>query len=137
MLLIGADHRGFALKAYLIKTLSTQCTDIGCHSDKRCDFNDVVKIMAESLNTFGVLICQTGLGMSICANRYKHIRAALCLNLDMTKLSREHLDANILIMPAKYIENNLALEMVKTFINTAPLGDPAYKIRLKKLMEGS
>ena len=135
---IGSDHRGFDLKNSIIKYLlgrddSIQINDLGCFYNIRCDYNDIVHKMHLAIQNFGILICNTGIGMSICANKYKNIRAALCLNTDMAKLSREHVDSNVLVLPAKYISIQDSNSIVDIFLKSTLIDDPFYLNRIKKI----
>ena len=96
--------------------------DLGVNNDKSVDYPDYAYSMAqifknESIN-FGILICGTGIGISIAANRFKHIRAALCHDVDTSKLARQHNNANIIVLGGRTIKPDLALRCVETFINT-------------------
>jgi ribose 5-phosphate isomerase B len=118
---IGADHSGFELKeklkVYLKEIKQIGTIDSGAFSDEPCDYPDIASIVCENLleeNTdFGILICGTGIGMSICANRNAGIRAALCTSVYMAKKSRQHNNANILILGSKitdFEESKLILD---------------------------
>ena len=134
---IGSDHRGFDLKNSIIKYLfgkeDIQVNDLGCFCNTRCDYNDIVHKMHLAIQHFGILICNTGIGMSVCANKYKNIRAALCLNTDMAQLSREHIDCNVLVLPAKYISIEDSNFIVDIFLKSNLIADPFYLNRIKKV----
>ncbi len=126
---IGADHGGFPLKepiSRLVGQLGHQLVDVGCFSEDSVDYPDFAdRVVAEinaDRNAKGILICGTGIGMSIAANRSPGIRAALCHDLFTTQMSREHNDANILCLGARVLEPNLALSMVELWLNTAFAG---------------
>jgi len=126
---IGADHRGFALKAGVITWLDAhgfEARDLGAHSAERCDALDIVKAMADDFNAhapqFGVLICGTGQAMAMTANRYAKLRAALCANTDTARLAREHNDANVLALGADFTAPDEALRILEMFLNTQALG---------------
>lgn len=125
-IVIGADHGGFELKeackdhlegltGYIVK-------DMGVFSPDPADYpmvaHDVARRVASGEYKRGILICGTGLGMSIVANRYKGVRAALCYNLYTARMGRLHNDANILVMGGRVIGVGLALEMVDLFLKT-------------------
>lgn len=122
---IGADHAGFELKeilSKLIKDSGHELTDMGTGSNCSVDYPDfaeaVAKAVSEGRYERGVLICGTGIGMSIVANKFKNIRAALCNDLFTAKMSRLHNDANILCMGARVIGTGLAKEILLTWLNT-------------------
>lgn len=122
---IGSDHAGFALKEYLKKNLSDEgyrFDDAGTHSSESVDYPDYIHPVAKKVNDgtskFGIIICGSGQGASMTANKYPHVRAALCYDIEITRLSRLHNDANIISLPGKFIDFHLAGEMVKTFLNT-------------------
>lgn len=120
---IASDHAGYELKELLKSDLSSSdLIDLGCDSNNSVNYPDFAhKISKEVLkdNSFkGILICGSGIGMSITANRYKGIRAALCFNEDLAKLSREHNDANILVLGARFIDDIQAKNIVNTWLQT-------------------
>ncbi len=125
-IIIGSDHGGFDLKesckAYLESSPDYVVTDIGVFSRDSADYPEVghkaARGVAEGKYLRGILICGTGLGMSIVANRYKGVRAALCHNLFTARMSRQHNDANILVMGGRVIGLGIALEMVELFLKT-------------------
>lgn len=121
---IGADHAGFALKAAVQDHLITehQITDCGTYSSEKTDYPIFAKMVCEHIlkhtDAIGILICATGIGMSIAANRYKGIRAALCRTVKDVKLARQHNNANILVLGASNTHNDEALNMIQTFMST-------------------
>lgn len=126
---LGADHGGFALKEIVKKHLEDkgfEVLDKGCYSTESVDYPVYAKAVANCILNeeadFGILICGTGIGISIAANRFKGIRAALCSNTTMAKLTREHNDANILALGARMTGDVLALEIVDEFLKTEFLG---------------
>ncbi|MCQ8212638.1 ribose 5-phosphate isomerase B [Cetobacterium somerae] len=126
---LGADHGGFALKEIVKKHLEDkgfEVLDKGCYSTESVDYPVYAKAVANSILNkeadCGILICGTGIGISIAANRFKGIRAALCSNTTMAKLTREHNDANILALGARMTGDILALEIVDEFLKTEFLG---------------
>ena len=126
---LGADHGGFALKEIVKKHLEDkgfEVLDKGCYSAESVDYPVYAKAVANSIldkeADYGILICGTGIGISIAANRFKGIRAALCSNTTMAKLTREHNDANILALGARMTGDILALEIVDEFLKTEFLG---------------
>ena len=136
---ISSDHAGFKLKEeikshLLKKKLSFQ--DLGPFNDDRVDYPDYAhkvarKVKANKSNV-GILVCGSGMGMNIAANRHKNIRAAQCFNLKSTKLSRLHNDANIITLGSRLLNKKLALNCVNTFLNTKFEGGRHSK-RIKKI----
>ena len=122
---IGCDHAGFPYKD-AIKTLLSQkgitVIDKGTHSLDSVDYPDFVHPVAELLEQnqaeLGVLICGSGNGVSMTANKHQTIRAALCWNEEIATLARQHNNANIISIPARFVSETLALKMVETFIST-------------------
>lgn len=122
---IGSDHKGFELKKELKEFLESKghkVFDLGTKTTDSVDYPDyaheVTEHLEENLSDFGILICGTGIGMSIAANRNSHIRAALCYTENMAKLSRAHNDANILVIGAKITAPDEAKAMLSTFLDT-------------------
>ncbi len=122
---LGCDHAGFLLKEYLKEQLSLEgyhFEDFGTFSKESVDYPDFIHPVARGINdgkyTRGIIICGSGNGVSIVANKYPKVRAALCWNEEIVKLSRLHNDANIIALPARFIEKEEALEFVKIFFNT-------------------
>ncbi len=120
---IGADHGGYKLKQALIQHLKKKrhkVIDAGAFSEESCDYplfaKNVSKLVSAKKVKMGMLICKSGLGMSIAANRAKGIRAALCHNVEMAKSSRRHNDANILVIGAKYVKKGIAKRMSDVFV---------------------
>ena len=136
---ISSDHAGFKLKEeikshLLKKKLSFQ--DLGPFNDDIVDYPDYAhkvarKVKANKSNV-GILVCGSGMGMNIAANRHKNIRAAQCFNLKSTKLSRLHNDANIITLGSRLLNKKLALNCVNTFLNTKFEGGRHIK-RIKKI----
>jgi ribose 5-phosphate isomerase B len=124
--IIGSDHAGFSLKeecrAFLEKSGDHKVMDLGVFSLLSTDYPKIAHEMAQAISkgeySRGILICGTGIGMSIVANRYKGVRAALCHNLYLVRMSRLHNDANILVMGGRVIGGGLAIEMVELFLET-------------------
>ncbi|OAA31912.1 ribose 5-phosphate isomerase [Kosmotoga arenicorallina S304] len=122
---IASDHAGYFLKQDLIpylKELGHDVKDLGTDSENSVDYPDFAKKLAEEIKTGtqdrGILICGTGIGMSIAANRYKGVRAALCLIPEMAELSRKHNDANVLVLAGRLMGVELARWVVKKFLDT-------------------
>ena len=123
---LGCDHGGYELKEKVKSHLEKkgyEVLDLGCHSTESVNYPVYGKAVGEAVAKkeadYGVVICGTGIGISIAANKVKGIRAALCMNTTMARLTREHNDANVLAFGARMVGDVLALEMVDTFLNTA------------------
>lgn len=128
-IILGSDHGGYSLKESIKKYLTErgiEVIDKGCYSQESVDYPVYAKLVADSINSkegdFGILVCGTGLGISIAANKVKGIRAALCYNTTVARLSREHNNANILALGGRMTGDVLAFEIVDTFLNTEFLG---------------
>jgi ribose 5-phosphate isomerase B len=125
-IIIGCDHAGFdlkeACKAHLESNTEHDVTDIGAYSRDSVEYPRIAHELARSIEKgefdSGILICGTGLGMSMVANRYKGVRAALCHNIYTARMSRLHNDANVLAMGGRVTVVGLALEMVDVFLAT-------------------
>ena len=141
---IGCDHRGLNLKQFIIK-LTTEAghsyKDFGCYTADPVDYPDIAQKVAEAVARgdfeFGILICDTGIGMSIAANKVKGIRAALCYDAFSSRRARQHNDANILCLGAEK-EANAVHEIIDTFL-TSQFEGGRHLSRLNKIkaMEGS
>jgi ribose 5-phosphate isomerase B len=125
-IIIGSDHAGYDMKeecrTFLENLLEYNVMDAGVYNRESSDYPNIAKKIAEAIANGeyyrGILICGSGIGMSITANRYKGVRAALCHNLYLARMSRQHNDANILVMGGRVIGSGLALEMVEIFLKT-------------------
>ncbi len=121
-IVIAADHAGFILKQKIIDYLiqkGYQVIDLGCGSEEAVDYPDYAQKLAKEVReNRGILVCGSGIGMSIAANRFSHIRAALCGDVLMAQLAREHNDANILVMGARVTTTEMALNCVNVFLTT-------------------
>ena len=122
---ISSDHAGFKLKESIKMYLSKKrlsFQDLGPSNDNKVDYPDyahkVAKKVKTSKNNVGILVCGSGTGMNIAANKHKNIRAAQCFNLKSTKLSRLHNDANIITLGARVLSKNNALKFISVFLNT-------------------
>jgi len=120
---IGCDHAGYELKEYLKNYLienKIEIEDFGAFSEDSTDYAEyahmVANSVAEKKSCVGVLICGSGNGISMAANKHSGIRAALCWNIEIAKLARQHNDANILSLPARFISEESAIEIVKVFL---------------------
>ena len=121
---IASDHGGFQLKSQIVDYLNRkgyQVTDHGCPNIESVDYPEYANFVCEDMINkrcdFGVLVCTTGIGMSIYANKFKGIRAALVTNLDVSHLTRMHNDSNIICLGAKYTSPEDAFQFVEVFIN--------------------
>jgi ribose 5-phosphate isomerase B len=122
---IGADHAGFELKERLVKVLSElgyDPLDVGTHSAESTDYPDYAHVVADKVSRGevqrGVLLCGTGLGMAYAANRHHGVRAAVVGNTEIAKLAREHNDANVLVLPARFVTEADGVEILKTWLDT-------------------
>ncbi|MDA9745680.1 ribose 5-phosphate isomerase B [Candidatus Pelagibacter sp.] len=122
---ISSDHAGFSLKNHIIEDLKRRnhkIIDLGPLSDKSVDYPIFAKKLANKVSknktSFGILICGSGTGMAMAANKVKNIRAAMCYNVKNTKLSRLHNNANIITVGSRLISKNLALKLVNIFLKT-------------------
>ena len=123
---IGADHAGFELKEHLKKWLEKNghaVTDCGTHSPESADYPDFAHPVAEMVekkeSDLGLLVCGSGNGVAITANKHQGIRAANCWNEDLASLAREHNDANILCLPSRFIERELAERILDRFLHSS------------------
>ena len=121
---IGADHAGFDYKELLKSFLSDyDVRDFGTYSAESVDYPDFAHPVAESVesgeSTFGVLVCGSANGVAITANKHQGVRAAICWQKEIAELARLHNNANIICVPARFVSEETAKEMVTTFLNTA------------------
>ncbi len=138
-ILIASDHAGYILKGkikqYFLKK-RIKVVDLGPPSLRKVDYPDYAHKLSKKINLnnklIGILICGSGIGMVITANKYKNVRAALCYNQKTAKLSRLHNDANIITLGARLIKKSIAIKCVITFINTKFEGGRHIK-RIKKI----
>ncbi len=137
--LLASDHAGFKLKdkikRFLIKKGNT-VLDLGTKNTNSVDYPDYAHLLSKKMknnkNQFGILICGSGIGMDMAANKHKNIRAALCYNTKSTKLSRQHNNANVMTIGARLIKEKTALMCVSTFLKTEFVGGRHIK-RIKKI----
>ena len=136
-IVIGSDHGGYELKLEIIKHLTErgfEVKDIGCDSPASCDYPIYAKAAAKEIQSgdaeLGILICGTGIGMSMAANKEDGIRAALCHDVFSAKATREHNDANVLCLGARVIGPGLALMVVDTFVDTPFSNDERHLRRI-------
>ncbi len=139
---IASDHAGYLLKDEIIKHLREkgyQYTDFGVNSEKSVDYPDYAEKVALSVKNkehdFGILVCGSGIGMSITANKIPGIRAALCSETYSARMAREHNDANILALGGRVIGPELAKDVVDTFLSTRFCTSGRHHIRVSKMNE--
>ena len=137
MIAIGSDHGGYALKQRIIHYLEEKnlpYEDVGCHGEDSCDYpvfgHAVAEAVAEGRAQKGIVICTTGIGISISANKHPGIRCALCADSTSARLTRLHNDANMLALGAGITGEILALEIVDTFLNTPFSGEERHQRRV-------
>jgi ribose 5-phosphate isomerase B len=138
-LAIGSDHAGFSLKEKLKKYLlekGYEVKDFGTNSEASADYPDYAHPVARAVERkevdFGLLLCGSGNGMNMVANKYSGIRAALCWNEELAKLARQHNDANILSLPARFIDEDEAKKCVDAFLSSKFEGG-RHERRVKKI----
>lgn len=121
---IGSDHAGFELKKNIINYFKNNkdfiIIDIGCKNENKCDYPKIAEELCKkiTINDIGILICGSGIGMSIKANRFSHIRCALCYESNLAELSRKHNNANVLALGSRFINYEKSIEILQTFITT-------------------
>jgi ribose 5-phosphate isomerase B len=137
MIALGSDHGGFSLKQEIIAYLKEQkleFKDYGCFNEEACDYPVYGKAVAKSIVSGecdkGIVICGTGIGISIAANKIKGIRAALCSDCFSAEATRSHNDANILALGARVVGPGLAIKIVDTFLNTEFSEEDRHKNRI-------
>ena len=138
--ILASDHAGFKLKEEIKKFLvkkRKKVLDLGTKNTNSVDYPDYAhllsKKMMKSKNQFGILICGSGIGMSMAANKHKNIRAALCYDIKSAKLSRQHNNANVMTIGARLIKKNIASKCVSAFLETDFDGDRRHLRRIKKI----
>ena len=138
----GCDHAGFDYKSRIIEYLNSRgdkVLDCGCFSKESCDYPDYALPVAEYVSNKkcdkGILVCGTGVGMSIAANKVYGIRAAVCYNDDIAKLVREHNDANVLCLSARFAPVEDTLKWIKTWLDTPFSGEQRHLKRINKITE--
>ena len=122
---LASDHAGYNLKqkvAAYLKEQGAAVTDYGCYSTESCDYPDFAHPLAVAIEDgecdYGIAICSTGNGICMTANKHNGIRAALCWDVPLARLAREHNNANVLGLPANFVSESLAIKMVETFFST-------------------
>lgn len=139
---MAADHAGFETKEYLKKALEDQgytIKDFGTFSNESMDYPDVIHPLAHEINvgnySRGIIFCGSGNGVNIVANKYPYVRSALCWMEEIASLARKHNDANIIALPARFLDKQTALDIVTAFLNTDFEGGRHTK-RVEKITSG-
>ena len=138
-IVVGSDHAGFELKQNIIEHLSERnmnYVDFGTSCLDSVDYPDYAKKVAEEVNSndliMGILVCGSGQGMAMTANRFKNVRAAICHNSDVAKVTRQHNDANVLCLGSRFIDISEAIKCVDVFLSTDFEGERHLK-RINKI----
>ena len=138
-ILIASDHAGFELKEKLeqaLEKLGYEVDDLGPATDASADYADYAHPLAEQVSEGtakrGVLLCGTGLGMSYAANRHANVRAAVAWTAEIAKLAREHNDANVLVLPARFLSEDESIDILKTWLET-PFAGGRHARRVEKI----
>ncbi len=125
MISLGSDHGGYELKAAIIRHLEErgiECKDYGCYGLDSCDYpvygRAAAEAVADGTCEKGIVVCTTGIGISITANKVKGVRCALCTNTELAKMTRLHNNSNMLALGASVVSEKLAMEIVDTFLDT-------------------
>ena len=135
---IGCDHAGVEYKSKIVEFLEKegyQVLDVGTFGKESVDYPDYAHLVAEEVLAgadFGILICGSGNGVSMAANKHKGIRAALCWGEEITKLARQHNDANIISIPARFVSLEKSIQIITTFL-TEPFEGGRHQRRVKKI----
>jgi len=136
---IASDHAGFYLKEKIktfFKENAIEFYDFGAYSDESIDYPDIAHLVGKSINDgkyeIGIVLCGSGNGVNMVVNKYKNVRSALCWNVEIAKLARKHNNANILAIPARFIEENQTIKIVEAFLNTDFEGG-RHQIRVEKI----
>ena len=135
---IGCDHAGVEYKSKIVEFLEKEnheVLDVGTFGEESVDYPDYAHLVAEEVLAgadYGVLICGSGNGVSMAANKHKGIRAALCWSEEITKLARQHNDANIISIPARFMSLEKSIQIIKTFL-TEPFEGGRHQRRVEKI----
>lgn len=136
----GCDHAAFTYKDRILEflhSLGHNVIDCGCFSDESCDYPDfakpVAKYVSRKTSDYGILVCSSGIGMSIVANKFPGIRAALCYSEDTARLSKEHNNANVLCLPAKFFSVDVLISWIKIWLETGFSGNERHQRRINKI----
>jgi ribose 5-phosphate isomerase B len=124
-ILIASDHAGFSLKEKIrpyLEKKGFKVKDLGTYSKDRCDYPELAACLARAISRKeyerGILVCKSGIGNSIVANRFPGVRAALCYNVNAARLSREHNDSNVLVLGSAFVNSKLAPKIAGVWLNT-------------------
>lgn len=141
MIILACDHAGYNLKEQIKEFFNKEnitTIDVGTYSTDSCDYPDFVKAgnqkVLQNSNNVGIYICGSGIGMCIAANKNPKIRAALCTTVNFASLSRRHNDANVLVLPGRFMNKTKAIRIIKVFLTTNFEGG-RHARRIKKLKE--
>ena len=125
ILALGSDHAGYYLKEFIKKELIAQgyeIEDFGCYSSESVDYPDIIHPLALAINDGkiekGIILCGTGIGVDMVANKYPNVRAALCCDEERARLSRSHNNANVLALGARFVSESDAMKMIQIFLET-------------------
>lgn len=136
---LGADHAGFEIKQAILKSLQEKnipCMDYGTYTEDRVDYPDfahpVALAVEQGVADLGILVCGSGNGVAITANKHQGIRAALCWNEEIAKLAREHNNANVIAIPGRFVDKTVATNMVSIFLET-PFEGGRHSDRVNKI----
>lgn len=139
---IASDHGGFGLKQSIFNELKANVeynvTDLGCYSSESCDYPEMAKLVCKHVNEqggFGILICTTGQGMCMTANAQPGIRAALLYNLETAIMARQHNNANVACIGAKYCTINEAIDWIERFVKTPFTQEERHMRRIEQIKE--
>ena len=136
IIFIASDHAGFDLKKQILNTVKENLIDLGANTEESVDYPDYAKKLVSKIrtteNSKGILICGSGVGMSIAANRDRNIRAGIAFEPEIAKLMREHNDANVLVLPGKFMNIQDVLKCIENFLTTNFAGG-RHQNRVKKL----
>ena len=140
-IVLGSDHAGVTLKEQIKSYLLEEgffILDKGCYTCESCDYPDLAELVCREINseTKGILVCGTGIGMSIKANRYDHIRCAVCTNELMAEMTRKHNDANVIALGSRILDNDTSFKIVSKFLKTEFEGG-RHERRINKLNHDS
>ena len=142
MISIGSDHGGYELKMAVIDHLKErgfECKDYGCYSLESCDYPEFGRAASMAVSTGecekGIVICTTGIGISIAANKVKGVRCALCTSTELAKMTRLHNNANMLALGASAVSRELAMDIVDTFLDTEFSAEERHQRRIDKIEE--
>ncbi|MEI8201548.1 MAG: RpiB/LacA/LacB family sugar-phosphate isomerase [Bacteroidota bacterium] len=124
-IIIGCDHAGYDMKLVLmdiLKSMNISVKDVGAYSTESVDYPDIAHALANEIENgnygLGILLCGSGNGVNMVANKHQLVRSALCWNAEIASLARKHNNANVLAIPARFIQNEEAIEIMKTFLTT-------------------